>query len=126
VIVARLQSLANFGAGIDRLYDFAEYLEHPIAAQAEAQDNATSTIDIVEDSRLAIEHLTLQTPNYQRTLIQDLSMDLPLRQGLLIVGPSGCGKSSLLRTFAGLWNAGSGTIIRPKLDQMLFYRNVPT
>jgi len=125
VIVARLQSLANFGAGIDRLYDFAEYLEHPIAAQAEAQDNATSTIDIVEDSRLAIEHLTLQTPNYQRTLIQDLSMDLPLRQGLLIVGPSGCGKSSLLRTFAGLWNAGSGTIIRPKLDQMLFLPQRP-
>lgn len=125
VIVSRLQSLANFGAGIDRLYDFAEYLQHPIAAQEEAQDNPISTINIVEDSRLTIEHLTLQTPNYQRTLIQDLSMDLPLRQGLLIVGPSGCGKSSLLRTFAGLWNAGSGTIIRPKLDQMLFLPQRP-
>ena len=101
VIVSRLQSLANFGAGIDRLYSFAEYLEHPIAAQAEKQDtDETPTINIVEDSRLAIEHLSLQTPNYQRTLIKDLSVELPSGQGLLIVGPSGCGKSSLLRAIA--------------------------
>lgn len=125
VIVSRLQSLANFGAGIDRLYSFAEYLDHPIAAQEEEQVNQTSTIDTVEDSRLAIEHLTLQTPNYQRTLIKDLSMELPSGQGLLIVGPSGCGKSSLLRTIAGLWNAGTGEIIRPKLDQMLFLPQRP-
>jgi len=125
VIVSRLQPLANFGAGIDRLYDFAEYLSHPIATQEEEQVNQTSTIDTVEDSRLAIEHLTLQTPNYQRTLIKDLSMELPSGQGLLIMGPSGCGKSSLLRAIAGLWNAGNGEIIRPNLDQMLFLPQRP-
>ncbi len=126
VIVSRLQSLANFGAGIDRLYSFAEYLEHPIAAQAEKQDtDETPTINTVEDSRLAIEHLTLQTPNYQKTLIKDLSVELPSGQGLLIVGPSGCGKSSLLRAIARLWNAGTGAIIRPELDQMLFLPQRP-
>ncbi len=125
VIVSRLQSLANFGAGIDRLYGFAEYLEHPIAAQAEEQDDQTPTINTVEDSCLAIEHLTLQTPNYQRILIKDLSVELPSGQGLLIVGPSGCGKSSLLRAIAGLWNAGTGAILRPKLDQMLFLPQRP-
>ncbi len=129
LIVSRLQSLANFGAGIDRLYDFTECLEHPISAQGNKQDDAptieTPTIDTVEDSRLAIEHLTLQTPNYQRTLIKDLSVELPSAQGLLIVGPSGCGKSSLLRSLAGLWDAGTGTIIRPKLDQMLFLPQRP-
>ncbi len=120
VIVSRLQSLANFGAGIDRLYSFAEYLSHPTA-----QDNETPTIDTVEDSRLATLHLTLQTPNYQRTLIKDLSVELPSGQGLLIVGPSGCGKSSLLRAIAGLWNAGTGAIVRPKLDQILFLPQRP-
>ncbi len=120
VIVSRLQSLATFGAGIDRLYSFAEYLENPIAEKDE-----TPTISTVEDSRLAVEHLTLQTPNYQRTLIKDLSLSLPLAQGMLITGPSGCGKSSLLRAIAGLWNAGTGIIVRPQLDQIIFLPQRP-
>ncbi len=122
VIVSRLQSLANFGAGIDRLHSFAEYLES--TAVKDEQDEAV-TITTVEDSRLAIKHLTLQTPNHQRTLIEDLSVELPSGQGLLIVGPSGCGKSSLLRSLAGLWNAGTGTIVRPNLDQILFLPQRP-
>ncbi len=121
VIVSSLQSLTNFGAGIERLYSFAEYLEHPIVAE---KDEA-QTINIVEDSRLAIEHLSLQIPNHQRTLIQDLSVELPSGKGLLIVGPSGCGKSSLLRAIAGLWNAGTGAIVRPKLDDILFLPQRP-
>ena len=125
LIVSRLQSLANFGAGIDRLYDFAECLEPPLAAQEDKPEHETLTINTVENSRLATLHLTLQTPNYQRTLIKDLSVELPSGQGLLIVGPSGCGKSSLLRSLAGLWDAGSGTLIRPKLDQMLFLPQRP-
>ena len=121
VIVSRLQSLANFGAGIDRLHSFAEYLESTV----KDEHGETATIDTVEDSRLAIKHLTLQTPNHQRTLIEDLSVELPSGQGLLIVGPSGCGKSSLLRAIAGLWDTGTGTIVRPNLDQILFLPQRP-
>ena len=43
----------------------------------------------------------------------------------LICGPSGCGKSSLLRAIVGLWDAGTGTIIRPPLDRMLFLPQRP-
>ncbi len=41
------------------------------------------------------------------------------------MGKSGCGKSSLLRAIAGLWNSGSGTIIRPKLEEILFLPQRP-
>ncbi|NJL37380.1 MAG: ABC transporter ATP-binding protein/permease [Leptolyngbyaceae cyanobacterium SM1_4_3] len=82
-------------------------------------------IQIVEADRLALKHLTLQTPNRQRTLIKDLSIEIPSGQGLLVMGPSGCGKSSLLRAIAGLWNAGTGTILRPKPDQILFLPQRP-
>jgi putative ATP-binding cassette transporter len=69
--------------------------------------------------------LTLQTPNYQRTLIEDLSLELDQENSLLVVGPSGCGKSSLLRAIAGLWNSGKGTIQRPELEQLLFLPQKP-
>jgi putative ATP-binding cassette transporter len=121
VVVARFQALTTFGAGINRLYTFADYLNQN-AAPSPAEK---PTIQTIESDRLTLEHLTLETPNYQRTLIEDLSIELSTGQGLLVVGPSGCGKSSLLRAIAGLWNSGKGTINRPKQEQILFLPQKP-
>ncbi|MBE9159541.1 ABC transporter ATP-binding protein/permease [Nodosilinea sp. LEGE 06152] len=82
-------------------------------------------IAIATADSLALEGFTLQTPNYQRTLVENLSIAVPDQSGLLIVGPSGCGKSSLLRAIAGLWHSGSGTIHRPDLDDILFLPQKP-
>lgn len=79
----------------------------------------------MENCHLALQHLTLQTPNYQTTLVRDVSLAVPPGQGLLIVGASGVGKSSLLRALAGLWRSGTGTIIRPTAEQMLFLPQGP-
>lgn len=151
VIVARFQSLTAFGAGIDRLYDFAESLGHvedreaiigtaaaiPAAneeteaseAQADEAEAAIATAHpvIVQQvgPQLSLHHLTLQTPNYQRVLIEDLTLELEKQSSLLVVGPSGCGKSSLLRAIAGLWNSGEGVIQRPELDHLLFLPQKP-
>lgn len=118
VVVARFQALTTFGAGINRLSSFAAFLE-------QENDSEESTIQTIESDRLSIEHLTLLTPNRQRTLVRDLSIELPENQGVLVMGASGCGKSSLLRAIAGLWNAGEGTIVRPQIDQVLFLPQRP-
>ncbi len=123
-IVYRFESLTGFVAGIDRLYALKQYLEQRNQAKNTIAVHIP-TINIVEDSRLAIKQLTLQTPNYLRTLISNLSLELQAGQGLLVKGESGCGKSSLLRAIAGLWNSGTGTIIRPNLSEMLFLPQRP-
>ena len=124
IIVGRFQAWTAFVAGIDRLYLLKKYLDHSNKTKTKSTKNKP-TINIVKQDRLAFDRLTLQTPNYQRTLIDNLSLDLLSGQGLLIMGASGCGKSSLLRAIAGLWNSGSGTIYRPDLSQMLFLPQKP-
>lgn len=123
VVVARFQQLTTFGAGINRLYTFAEFLEQTETTQASEEQKPR--IETVEADRVAVEHLSLQTPNYQRTLVEDLSIELPAGQGLLVMGPSGCGKSSLLRAIAGLWDSGKGAIVRPASDRILFLPQRP-
>lgn len=133
LIVARFQELTSFGAGIDRLYTFAENIEQP--SQTEAEESTESdaeeetqiqpTFAVEEGDGLSLAELTLMTPNYQRTLITDLSMALSEGEGLLVKGPSGCGKSSLLRAMAGLWNSGQGTIHRPQPKDILFLPQRP-
>ncbi|MGD1898838.1 MAG: ABC transporter ATP-binding protein/permease [Phormidesmis sp.] len=162
VIVARLQSLTAFGAGIDRLYDFSEAIgglestnlksaklekseasndseELPILAASlaiEAEEKETEELKVpaLADSpailitaapTLSLDNLTLQTPNYQRTLIENLSLTLDQEASLLVMGPSGCGKSSLMRAIAGLWRSGTGTILRPNIQDLLFLPQKP-
>ena len=125
LIVSRFQSLTTFSAGVERLFTFAAALE-PVSLTTEAVDLPQRNTILTEvGTSLELKQMTLQTPNYQRTLIEDLSVILPAGEGLLVRGPSGCGKSSLLRAIVGLWDAGTGTIIRPSLDQMLFLPQRP-
>jgi putative ATP-binding cassette transporter len=121
VFVENFEALSAFAAGIERLHTFSKSLAEHQNGHAKLGD----TIDRLEHPRLELDRVTLQTPNYQRTLITGVSLAVDKGQGLLIVGASGGGKSSLLRAIAGLWNSGSGTIMRPKLEQMLFLPQRP-
>ena len=131
LIVARFQSLTTFGAGVERLSSFLESLD--LKTPVVTTEGIPTTIEteviggaeLPTSQRLELAHMTLQTPNRERTLIKDLSVELSTGEGLLIRGPSGCGKSSLLRAIVGLWDAGSGKIMRPPLEQMLFLPQRP-
>jgi putative ATP-binding cassette transporter len=120
IIVSEIEILSAFAAGINRLATFSEFLEYP-----KTVDQGDTQIDLMINSPLALEHVTLQTPNYHKTLVKDLSLTLASSQGLLIMGQSGVGKSSLLRAIAGLWTSGTGRLVRPELSSMLFLPQRP-
>ena len=120
-IVDSFELLSNFTAEINRLGTF----EGVLSKQKAAPQLGAPIIDSLEEEYIALQHVTLETPNYERTLVKDLSLKVPQGEGLLIVGPSGAGKSSLMRAIAGLWNAGTGCIVRPKPEETLFLPQRP-
>ena len=91
-----------------------------------ARELAEAKIEIREESlQLKLSDVSVQTPGGGNMLTQHLTFQLPRRGSLLIMGESGSGKSSLLRTIAGLWQSGTGTIDRPAHKHLIFLPQKP-
>ncbi|WP_310482559.1 ABC transporter ATP-binding protein/permease [Chamaesiphon sp. VAR_48_metabat_403] len=120
IIPTRIQSISSFAASIERLGMLYERFR-----QRETRDVVGSGIVNYPSTHFKVDGLTLNTPNAEQTLFQNLSFELTPPQSLLVVGTSGCGKSSLLRAIAGLWRNGTGTIESPDYTQALFLPQQP-
>ena len=124
VIILQFEGLSAFAAGIKRLGDLWDELDDYDAEDALMETGTQLAVD--EDAlRLKLRDLTVQTPGAEKTLTRKLNFTLPPGQSVLIMGASGTGKSSLLRTIAGLWQSGEGSIERPKLNDLIFLSQRP-
>ncbi|MDB9529360.1 ABC transporter ATP-binding protein/permease [Oscillatoria sp. CS-180] len=106
LIVVQFELLTTLAASIGRLSTLAESL------QALQQAEPTSIQQSVGPT-LSVQDLTVLTPNGQRCLCEELSLEVPPESNLLVVGPSGVGKSALMKTLSGIWTAGEGILKLP-------------
>lgn len=116
-IVLQFNQLSTFAAVIRRLAQLTRAVD--------VEPPASSTITTKSSPNMVFDDLTVETPDLSKTLVKHLNFELKPGCGTLIVGPSGCGKSSLLRAVAGLWQAGSGTILRPDMRELMFLPQKP-
>ncbi|WP_107671365.1 ABC transporter ATP-binding protein/permease [Cyanothece sp. BG0011] len=122
LITNQIQNITEFAASINRLGEFYESLD---PKEFKKEKEQTSFIYTHKASDVALENVTLHPPNSERTLVENVSLNVSNHNNLLIMGASGTGKSSLLRAIAGLWNSGNGTIYRPDAEAILFLPQKP-
>jgi vitamin B12/bleomycin/antimicrobial peptide transport system ATP-binding/permease protein len=81
----------------------------------------------VNGDLLEVRDLVLSDPTDGHQFFAGCRVNFTIEPGqhTLIVGRPGSGKSELLRTLAGLWATGHGTVIRPPLDRIAFVSPVP-
>ena len=60
---------------------------------------------------IRLEHLTKQFPGQAQPAVDDLSLDIPEGEIVILVGPSGCGKSTTMRLVNRLIEPTSGRIV---------------
>ncbi len=124
LIITQFEGLSTYIASVRRLGILWDNLDEHDAEDERIAQEATQPVE--EDSRrLKLDALTVLTPDHSKTLVRDLSIELRRKQSLLIMGVSGTGKSSVLRTIAGLWPVGAGTLERPALNDLMFLPQRP-
>ncbi len=119
LIINQFQSISSFTAVVARLSALVDAIEkrpaadHPVPAVVEGE------------ARVAYEGLTLTSPRDGRVLIQDLTADIPHGLRVAVVGSDEEARVALFRATAGLWDVGTGRIVRPQFDQILFMSERP-
>ncbi len=71
-----------------------------------------------------VSDLQISSPSGS-TMLEEKKVQIMRGERVLIVGESGTGKTLLFRALAGLWPWGSGAVIRPGGEEMLYMPRTP-
>lgn len=119
-LTAQYGGISNFRAVTNRLGAFWEMLGEIGTDQLPPGQY----IEVVERDCIAFEHLNVLNGYLERKpVVSDLTfkVDGPL----LITGPNGAGKGQFARALARMWPFGSGKLILPPPDQIMFLSRDP-
>ncbi len=119
-LVVFRQGQATFAAALtsiggmyeDNLYlaNLYEFLDQPMP-----QSQGRITQGIVQDG-IRFEHVSFSYPGSQQSVLNDISLHLPLGEKLAIVGENGSGKTTLIKLLTNLYQPTSGRILLDGVD----------
>lgn len=113
--------IADWRASLHRVVIFDEAMK---ALDDEEQLETRIETGPHPEGRLAFRNVSVLLAD-GRVLIKEANTEIGPGARVLIVGESGSGKSTLFRAVAGLWPWGSGTILLPPREQMMFLPQKP-
>ena len=119
LIVTQFQSISAFTAVTARLHLLGE-------AITRAEESNPCRI-VVEDrgDRLIYQDVSLQSADRTRTLIEGLSWEIPPATCWLVTAEDDAAGIALFRATAGVWDCGTGRMIRPGPEEVLFLAERP-
>lgn len=130
LIITQFQSITSYGATVARLSGLAEAMEGMSATRASGVEivdriAAPSPSETTTDPTLKYEHVTLRSPRRSRTLVDDLDAVIVVRSRVLVTAADELALVALFRATAGVWDFGTGRIVRPTPDDILFVPERP-
>ena len=118
--ITLFQNLAIWKATTNRLVTFVDALER---AEMDARQQLLD-VEPQEGSSVTLSVSDIAIPT-GRTLMQNVQLEIPRGDKVLISGPSGSGKTTLFRVLAGLWPFTKGKLRIPKGARVLFLSQKP-
>jgi putative ATP-binding cassette transporter len=119
LIVTQFQSISTFTAVTARLH----LLSDAIHRAHEAKPSAAQ-IETCQD-QVRYENVTLHSTDHSRVLIENLNFEIQRGSRTTVTAPDDSPKVALFRATAGVWEAGTGRITRPGLEDILFLPERP-
>ncbi len=120
-IANQFGGLSSYANVVKRLAGFMDAIE---AAGVDTLP-PKKRIEVTEADEIDLNKVTVITPDLQKTLVKELTVNVKSGNNLLLTGPDGSGKTAILRVMAGLWSAGSGAMKRPAMAQVMYLSQAP-
>jgi len=117
LVITQFSAISSYAAVLARLFALSSALQLPGGAPG---------IDTTEDpERVAYDKLTLAAPGEPTALVRDLSFEIPRGARVLVCSTDPAVRGALMRATAGVWDEGSGRVVRPPLRDVAFLPERP-